>query len=236
MLESEDRALPLSRGQLDIWLSQETGLVGAEWQLGLLVRIEGQVERVLLERAIRQAVTEAEPARAAFFEVDGQIVQRPIDHSDLELAFEDLRDSDDPAGLARKKATDIQRTLMPLTGQLLKFALYRTADDEFHLFGLCHHINLDGLGMAVVSRRVASIYTALATGEPIPPRLLRHAPGSRRLGDGLRRVRRIRRGSGVLEQQPPSGQRARLPGAPRFRRIGRLQAVRFRSDGRRHGQ
>lgn len=38
MLESEDRALPLSRGQLDIWLSQETGLVGAEWQLGLLVR------------------------------------------------------------------------------------------------------------------------------------------------------------------------------------------------------
>ncbi|WP_374729786.1 amino acid adenylation domain-containing protein [Mycobacteroides abscessus] len=169
MLESEDRALPLSRGQLDIWLSQETGLVGAEWQLGLLVRIEGQVERVLLERAIRQAVTEAEPARAAFFEVDGQIVQRPIDHSDLELAFEDLRDSDDPAGLARKKATDIQRTLMPLTGQLLKFALYRTADDEFHLFGLCHHINLDGLGMAVVSRRVASIYTALATGEPIPP-------------------------------------------------------------------
>ncbi|AMU77100.1 hypothetical protein BAB79_22950 [Mycobacteroides abscessus] len=149
-------------------------------------------------------MTEAEPARAAFFEVNGQIVQRPIDHSDLELAFEDLRDSDDPAGLARKKATDIQRTLMPLTGQLLKFALYRTGDDEFHLFGLCHHINLDGLGMAVVSRRVASIYTALATGEPIPPRLLRHAPGSRRLGDGLRRVRRIRRGSGVLEQQPPS--------------------------------
>lgn len=231
MLESEDRALPLSRGQLDIWLSQETGLVGAEWQLGLLVRIEGQVERVLLERAIRQAVAEAEPARAAFFEVNGQIVQRPIDHSDLELAFEDLRDSDDPAGLARKKATDIQRTLMPLTGQLLKFALYRTGDDEFHLFGLCHHINLDGLGMAVVSRRVASIYTALATGEPIPPAYFGTLQDLVDWETGLRRVRRIRRGSGVLEQQPASGQRARLSDAPRFRRIGRLQAVRFRSDG-----
>ncbi|WP_081271867.1 non-ribosomal peptide synthetase [Mycobacteroides immunogenum] len=169
MIESEDGALPLSRGQLDIWLSQESGLVGAEWQLGLLVRIEGKVERVLLEQAIRQAVTEAEPARAAFFEVNGQIVQRPIDHSDLVLAFEDLRDSDDPVHRAREKATDIQRTLMPLTGQLLKFALYRTGDDEFYLFGLCHHINLDGLGMAVVSRRVASIYTALVAGEPVPP-------------------------------------------------------------------
>jgi len=169
MSESEDQALPLSRGQLDIWLSQESGLVDAEWQLGLLVRIEGKVERVLLQRAIRQAVTEAEPARAAFFEENGQIVQRPIDHSDLELAFEDLRDSDAPVERALEKATHIQRTLMPLTGQLLKFALYRTADDEFYLFGLCHHINLDGLGMAVVSRRVASIYTALVSGEPIPP-------------------------------------------------------------------
>ncbi|MBA0046081.1 non-ribosomal peptide synthetase [Mycobacteroides sp. LB1] len=169
MLESEGGALPLSRGQLDIWLSQESGLVGAEWQLGLLVRIEGKVERVLLERAIRQAMTEAEPARAAFFEVNGQIVQRPIDHSDLELVFDDLRDSDDPVARAREMASSIQRSLMPLTGQLLKFALYRTAEDEYYLFGLCHHINLDGLGMAVLSRRSASIYTAMVAGEPIPP-------------------------------------------------------------------
>ncbi|MGH3724959.1 MAG: amino acid adenylation domain-containing protein [Mycobacterium sp.] len=169
MLGSEGEALPLSRGQLDIWLSQESGLVGAEWQLGLLVRIEGKVERVLLEQAIRQAILEAEPARAAFFEVNGQIVQKAIDHPDLELVFHDLRGSDDPIGQARELASSIQRTLMPLTGQLLKFALFRTGEDEFYLFGLCHHINLDGLGMAMVSRRVASIYTALVTGNPIPP-------------------------------------------------------------------
>jgi hypothetical protein len=67
----DDRAFPLTRGQLDVWLAQETGLSGTEWQLGLLVRIEGTVERGPLERAIRQAVREAEPGRAAFFEVDG---------------------------------------------------------------------------------------------------------------------------------------------------------------------
>ncbi|ORB58619.1 non-ribosomal peptide synthetase [Mycobacteroides saopaulense] len=168
MLESEDGALPLSRGQLDIWLSQESGLVGAEWQLGLLVRIEGRVERVLLERAVRQAICEAEPARAAFFEVNGEIVQKAIDHSELVLAFHDVRDSEDPVEHARQIASSIQRTLMPLSDQLLKFALIRTADDEYHMFGLCHHINLDGLGMAIVSRRIASIYSALVTGEPIP--------------------------------------------------------------------
>ncbi|ORA60690.1 non-ribosomal peptide synthetase [Mycobacteroides franklinii] len=168
MLESEDQALPLSRGQLDIWLSQESGLVAAEWQLGLLVRIEGKVERVLLEQAVRQAISEAEPARAAFLEVNGQIVQRAIDHSELVLAFHDVRDSEDPVEHARQIASSIQRTLMPLTDQLLKFALIRTADDQYYMFGLCHHINLDGLGMAIVSRRIASIYSALVAGDPIP--------------------------------------------------------------------
>src|SRR5215208_2722080 len=35
----DNRALPLTRGQLDIWLTQETGHSGTEWQLGLFVGI-----------------------------------------------------------------------------------------------------------------------------------------------------------------------------------------------------
>ena len=31
-MELDDRALPLTRGQLDIWLAQETGHSGAGWQ------------------------------------------------------------------------------------------------------------------------------------------------------------------------------------------------------------
>src|SRR5262249_37573000 len=66
-MELDDRALPLTRGQLDIWLAQETGHSGTEWQLAYFVRIEGTVERDALEWVIRRAVQEAEPARAAFF-------------------------------------------------------------------------------------------------------------------------------------------------------------------------
>ena len=43
-MELDDQALPLTRGQLDIWLAQEAGFPGTEWQLGLFVRIEG-IER-----------------------------------------------------------------------------------------------------------------------------------------------------------------------------------------------
>ena len=100
-MELDDRALPLTRGQLDIWLAQETGHSGTKWQLGVFVRFEGTVEPDLLERAIRQVVREAEPARAAIFEVDGQVFQRAIDYPDVELAFYDLSDSRHPVQEAR---------------------------------------------------------------------------------------------------------------------------------------
>ena len=167
-MEVDDRALPLTRGQLDIWLAQETGRFGTEWQLGLLVRVEGRVERDVLEWAIRQAVREAEPVRAAFFEVDGQVFQRAIDDPDVELVFYDLSCSRDPVREVREIASSIQRTPMPLTGPLFKFALFRTRPDEFYLFACCHHIITDGLGMALVSRRVATIYSALVSGAPVP--------------------------------------------------------------------
>ena len=104
-MELDDRALPLTRGQLDIWLAQETGHSGTEWQLGVLVRFDGTVERDLLERAIRHVMREAEPARAAIFEVDGQVFQRPIDYPDVEVDFYDLSDSRHPVQEAREIST-----------------------------------------------------------------------------------------------------------------------------------
>ncbi|WP_156734794.1 non-ribosomal peptide synthetase, partial [Mycobacterium sp. E183] len=163
-----DHTLPLTRGQLDIWLSQETGFVGTEWQLGLLIRIDGPVDRDALGRALTQTVAEAEAGRVSFFEVDGHVVQKPIDYPDVELAFHDLTSLPDPVQEARAMASSIQRTPMDLNGQLFQFVLFQTGVDEFYLFGCCHHIAIDGLGMALVARRVATIYSAMMAGKPIP--------------------------------------------------------------------
>jgi hypothetical protein len=67
-MELDDRALPLTRGHLDIWLAHQTGHSGTEWHLGLFAKIEGAIERDALGQAIRPVVGEAEPARAAIFE------------------------------------------------------------------------------------------------------------------------------------------------------------------------
>ncbi|HWY00353.1 MAG TPA: amino acid adenylation domain-containing protein, partial [Mycobacterium sp.] len=164
-----DRVFPLTRGQLDIWLAQEPGSFGARWQLGYLLRIEGTVEPGLLERAIRQVVREAEPLRASFFQVDGQVFQKTVDYPDVELACYDLIGSQDPVQKAYRLASSIQRTLMPLSGPLFKFALLQTRVDEFYWFVCCHHIVADGIGVALVCHRIVDVYNAMASGASIPP-------------------------------------------------------------------
>ncbi|OBK40968.1 hypothetical protein A5658_19550 [Mycobacterium sp. 1245111.1] len=167
-MDHDDRALPLTRGQLDIWLAQETGRSDTEWQLGVLVRFDGAIERDLLERAIRHVMHEAEPARAAIFDQDGTAYQRIAD-PDVEVAFYDLSDSHHPVQEARRIAASIQGTPMAATGPLYRFALFRTWTDEFHLFGCFHHIVIDGSGITLLAHRIATVYAAIAANEPIPP-------------------------------------------------------------------
>ena len=168
-MDLDDRSLPLTRGQLDIWLAEETGRFGARWQLGVFVRIAGPIDPDLFESAIREVVREAEPIRAAFFEVDGHVFQKIVDYPDVELARYDLTGSQDPAQEAHRLASSIQRTAMPLTGPLFKFALLQARVDEFYFFVCCHHIVVDGIGLALVLHRIAAVYNAIATGAPIPP-------------------------------------------------------------------
>ena len=168
-MELDSRVFPLMRGQLDIWLAQETGRFAARWQLGYLVRIAGPIDPGLFESAIRQVVREAEPLRAAFFQVDGQVFQKTVDYPDVELACYDLIGSQDPVQEAYRLASSIQRTVMPLTGPLFKFALSQTRVDEFYFFVCCHHIVADGIGLALVCHRIGDVYNAMASGASIPP-------------------------------------------------------------------
>jgi non-ribosomal peptide synthetase component F len=168
-MELDDQALPVTRGQLDIWLAQETGHSGTEWQLGLFVKIDGAIERDALQWAIRRVVEEAEPIRSVFFEIDGQVYQRPLDNPDIELGIFDLSHAGDPVREARELASSIQRTPMPLTDKLFRFALFQARAGEAYLFVCCHHIVIDGYGLALVCQRIASVYSAIVSGAPIPP-------------------------------------------------------------------
>ncbi|WP_249026292.1 condensation domain-containing protein, partial [Mycobacterium kyorinense] len=168
-MEFDDEALPLSRGQLDIWLAQETGSFDEEWHIVAHAIIEGAVERNLLEQAIRRVMAEAEPIRAAFFEVDGQVFQRPIDDPDVELPLYDLTHLSDPVQEFHRIAESIRRTPMPPSGPLFKFALFQTRANQSYWFLCFHHLVTDGFGTVLFANRVAAVYSALIAEAPEPP-------------------------------------------------------------------
>ena len=169
-MEFNEDALPLTRAQLDIWLSQETGdAAGPDWQIGMLLKVGGPLEREALEWALQRVMREAEPVRAAFFEEDGQVFQRVLDYPEIELDFYDYSGSDDPAHDVHATALSIQRTPMPFTGPLFKYALFETGPAEFYIFGCFHHIVIDGAGLWLLVNRLASIYSATISGDLVPP-------------------------------------------------------------------
>ena len=105
--------------------------------------------------------------QAGFFVAAGQVYQRAIDYPDVELDFYDLTGSEDPAHEVGEISSSIRCTPMPLSGPLFKFALFKLCPMNF-ICSCCHHIAMDGLGMVLVSRRIAAIYSALVAGEPVP--------------------------------------------------------------------
>ncbi|MEZ0355517.1 amino acid adenylation domain-containing protein [Mycobacterium sp. SA01] len=168
-MELNADALPLTRAQLDIWLAQETGQSATDWQIGMLLKVEGALERDAFEWALTRAMREAEPVRAAFFEEDGQVFQRVIDYPEIDLDFYDFSGSDDPERHVQQMALSIQRSAMPFTGPLFKYALFETGPAEFYVFGCFHHIVIDGAGIWLLVNRVASIYSATISGDLVPP-------------------------------------------------------------------
>lgn len=79
-MQLDEQSLPVTRAQLDIWLAHDVAGTGTEWLLGLFVKIAGTLDRDALEWAIRRVVREAEPLRATFFEVDGQVYQKAAEN------------------------------------------------------------------------------------------------------------------------------------------------------------
>ncbi|ORA26487.1 non-ribosomal peptide synthetase [Mycobacterium angelicum] len=166
-----EKLLPLTRGQLGIWLSQEIDGLKTEWQVSQFVVINGNVDVGLLKKSICQAVAEAEPASAVFFEADGEVLQKTAKYPDVEFPIFDLTDLHDPVPEAFRLGSSIQRTPMSFAEPLFRFALFRTRADQSYLFICCHHLVVDGFGSVLWANRIAAVYTAMASGTPAPPPL-----------------------------------------------------------------
>lgn len=168
---------PLLAAQAGILYAQALAPADPGYNTGDRVEIRGPLDPDLFERALRQAVGEAETLRLLVAtSPDGTPVQRvPADreHSPgtpYPLHRLDLRAAADPRAEAEAwMRADLARPVDLAAGPLVTHALIRIADDCHWWYQRVHHIAVDAYALTLIGRRVADLHTALAAhAEPAP--------------------------------------------------------------------
>jgi amino acid adenylation domain-containing protein len=159
---------PLSVAQREVWFAEQRfSRANCVYNVGEYTEINGPVDPVLFEVALRQVFGEIDSLHVRFVEAgDGprQILQPSWEWV---MPFIDLSDGPDPAAAAHAwMMADLARPMDLARGPLFRYALIKLGLKRFVWYQGYHHIVMDGYGFSLVARRMAQVYTALATGQP----------------------------------------------------------------------
>ncbi|MET9545046.1 amino acid adenylation domain-containing protein [Streptomyces sp. NPDC006627] len=157
--------IPVTGGQSGIWLAQQIEPDSSAYNIVFALDLHGDIDLDRLGTAVRQAVEEAGCLHVSVVGENGRALQRPRAVS-VDVPVVDLRDAAAPEDAAAAwMAADRDRPADLARGPLFAQALLRLADDRVWWYQRYHHILIDGMGVALVTRRAGDLYTL---GEQAP--------------------------------------------------------------------
>ncbi|MFJ5228722.1 amino acid adenylation domain-containing protein [Kitasatospora sp. NPDC088391] len=164
----------LTAAQAGVLAAQRIDPGSPAHNVGQYVRLDGPLRPELLEAALARTLAEADGlhltvgprhARPGRFDPDAFTLAR----LDTSAATDPVEAAVDLVRRQLARPADLERG--PLHGALL----VRTGADSHLWFQWFHHLVIDGYGVTLFTRRVAEVYTALATGADVPAGPLRPA-------------------------------------------------------------
>jgi amino acid adenylation domain-containing protein len=166
-----DQPIPLSYSQQAIWFFQELSPGMKSYNFQAAIRFDGRLDVPALENALTEIVRRHEIFRTVFRSVDGeprQLVQAPwsvaLDVTDLRSVPEEERQAE----LERILRDEFQKPFHLGQLPLIRWTLYRTADDAHVLAAVEHHFVHDGWSFGRFLHELAALYAAFAEGKPSP--------------------------------------------------------------------
>ncbi|WP_405020634.1 amino acid adenylation domain-containing protein [Kitasatospora sp. NBC_00070] len=171
---TETAQAELTAAQAGVLAAQRIDPENPAYNVGQYVEFDGPLDGELLERALRQTLAEADGLHVRLVERDGRTVQEfaGFDAAAWRLPTLDTRGAADPVAAAVAQVRELLAVPTALAGAQagpLTGALLVRAGEQRHLwFQWFHHLVIDGYGVALFTRRVAAVYTALAEGAELP--------------------------------------------------------------------
>ena len=167
--EGADR-LALTAAQSDIWIDCSIDPTRTNYNIGEYLEIRGEIDLPVFRAAFGRVIDETETLHVRFVADNDELRQVRVGSVDLPLTFLDLSADPAPRASAEKWIeNDNARPIDPLSGPLCAFALLRLGPDTWYWCVRYHHMINDGSGMAMVTRRLAEIYTAIVEGRDAGP-------------------------------------------------------------------
>nr|WP_167372163.1 non-ribosomal peptide synthetase [Rhodococcus koreensis] len=158
----------VSSAQEALWLAQRLA-PGLSNNIAAYLDISGDIDPPVMEAALRRVAEEARSVLVNFVEDGDGPRQVARDSNSWKPFFVDVSAAADPESAAKASMAEVCAVPFDLEHDALyRAGLIKVHGARFFLCAVCHHIVMDGFGVAILARRIGEIYTALKAGRPIP--------------------------------------------------------------------
>ena len=163
--------LPLVAAQPGIWMAERLSTLPGAWSVAHYVELRGDIDPILLGRAIVTGLSQADTLSMRFCEDNGEAWQWVDEHRAFaEPDYRDLCAASDPhaAALALMQADLGQNLRVDGGNPLVCHQLLRVGDNRWYWYQRYHHLLVDGFSFPAITRQIAAIYRAWQRGEATP--------------------------------------------------------------------
>ncbi|MFF4077783.1 amino acid adenylation domain-containing protein [Streptomyces sp. NPDC001777] len=168
--DDEQKTFPLTGAQSGVWFASRVDPDSPIFRAAEYLEIHGPVDPSLFERALRQVFAETDALHIRFLDTEDGPRQVVGPQPSWRLETVDVSGEPDPRRAAEEWMDRDLRRRIDLTGSsLFTYALFRVGEERWFWYHAYHHILLDGVGAALLVRRVADVYSALSAGTTPEP-------------------------------------------------------------------